>query len=86
MKHNMNYKPDGPYYMWESSNTCDNSKYYIGNLEWGTCGCTTDLKKADGLYCHRCGTKTYLAADGSHRRCPKCDDQSSEWIITCESK
>lgn len=27
-----------------------------------------------GIYCARCGAKTYLARDGSHRRCPSCDD------------
>ena len=47
---------------------------------------TTDIKTPSGLYCYRCGAKTFLAADGSHRRCPECDDRSNEWIITCEGK
>lgn len=27
-----------------------------------------------GIYCQMCGTKTYLADNGTHRRCPECDD------------
>ena len=42
----------------------------------GTSSSTTYDEKHDGIYCAICGTKTYLAADGSHRRCPNCDDQS----------
>ena len=26
------------------------------------------------ITCGLCGMKTYLATDGSHRRCPECDD------------
>jgi len=28
-----------------------------------------------GIYCGRCGMKMYLSEDGSHRRCPNCDDK-----------
>jgi len=28
-----------------------------------------------GTYCGKCGTKTYLSKDGTHRRCPNCDDR-----------
>lgn len=41
-----------------------------------TDGQTTHTEKHDGIYCAICGTKTYLSVDGSHRRCPNCDDQS----------
>lgn len=34
---------------------------------------TTDTSNG-GIYCGLCGAKTYLSADGTHRRCPKCDD------------
>ena len=35
-----------------------------------------------GIYCGRCGAKTYLSADGSHRRCPNCDDKECPWVVT----
>jgi len=54
------------------------------------------MEKFNGLYCHRCGKKTYLSTDGSHRRCPNCDDYNyldgyqkdygNKFIITCESR
>jgi len=27
-----------------------------------------------GVFCGRCGSKMYLTMDGSHYRCPNCDD------------
>ena len=35
---------------------------------------TTSNSRSGGIYCGYCGTKMYLSADGSHRRCPNCDD------------
>lgn len=28
-----------------------------------------------GVFCGFCRAKTYLSQDGSHRRCPNCDDK-----------
>ena len=35
---------------------------------------TLTMHTSAGIFCNRCGAKTYLSADGTHRRCPSCDD------------
>lgn len=37
-------------------------------------GNDTTAVGTSGIYCGLCGAKTYLSKDGTHRRCPNCDD------------
>ena len=49
---------------------------YFGTYNTRTTDNTNTTDIASGIFCGRCGTKMYLSADGSHRRCPSCDDRS----------
>lgn len=71
MKHNMSYTGNDKYK--NTSNTLEDPTGIQSSVPCcGTCKCNTEK---DSIYCHRCGTKTYLSDDGSHRRCPNCDDK-----------
>jgi NADH pyrophosphatase NudC (nudix superfamily) len=30
-----------------------------------------------GVFCGTCGAQMYLSKDGTHRRCPNCDDAAA---------
>ncbi len=38
---------------------------------------TSIITNNTGTFCIRCGSKSYLSKDGTHRRCPNCDDINS---------
>lgn len=45
---------------------------------------TFDNTSVSGIYCSVCGHKTYLSKDGTHRRCPNCDDINIDlYEVTC---
>lgn len=56
-------------------------RYPYGTDGWTIGEHSTDcVEKYDGIYCAICGQKTYLSDDGSHRRCPNCDDKPHDQL------
>jgi predicted RNA-binding Zn-ribbon protein involved in translation (DUF1610 family) len=51
---------------------------HMGSTGMGLSPSTTLYPNPAGHYCGLCGSKMYLSQDGSHYRCPNCDDAGGQ--------